>query len=80
MIKKFRESEIRQFLWGFGIFSVLWILAVLFAGEIHFIDTIELDCGSTFLSGIFPFAFSVALIGIACSSTFARKSITRFSM
>ena len=68
MIKKFRESEIRQFLWGFGIFSVLWILSVLFAGEIHFIDTIELNCGSPVLSEIFPFAFSTILVGIACFS------------
>lgn len=68
MIKKFRESEIRQFLWGFGIFSVLWILGVLFAGEIHFIDTIELNCGNPVLSEIFPFVFSTILIGIACFS------------
>ena len=68
MIKKFRENEIRQILWGFGIFSVLWILAVIFAGEIHFIDTIELNCGSPVLSEIFPFAFSTILVGIACFS------------
>ncbi len=68
MIKKFRESEIRQFLCGLGIFSMLWILGVLFAGEIHFIDTIELNCGNQILSSVFPFAFLVILIGIACFS------------
>ena len=68
MIKKFRESEIRQFLWGFGIFSVLWILGVLFAGEIYLADTINLSCGSPVLSEIFPFVFSTILVGIACFS------------
>lgn len=68
MIKKFRESEIRQFLWGFGIFSVLWILGIIFAGKIHFIDTVELPCGNPILSGIFPFVFSTVLVGISCFS------------
>lgn len=68
MIKKFRESKILQFLFGLGIFSALWILGVLFAGEIYLADTINLSCGSPVLSKIFPFAFSTILVGIACFS------------
>lgn len=68
MIKKFRESEIRQFFCGLGIFSVLWILGVIFSGEIYLADTINLGCGSPVLSKIFPFVFLAILIGVACFS------------
>ena len=68
MIKKFSESKILQFLCGFAIFSALWILGVLFAGEIYLADTINLSCGSPVLSKIFPFVFSAILIGVACFS------------
>jgi hypothetical protein len=63
-------------LWGFGIISVLWILGIIFAGEILFIDTIELGCGSEILSSVFPFAFLMILTWIAyiskrnCMKTF----------
>ena len=62
--------------WGFGIISVLWILGIIFAGEILFIDTIELGCGSEILSSVFPFAFLMILTWIAyiskrnCMKTF----------
>ncbi len=65
MIKKFRESKILQFLFGVGIFSALWILGVVFAGEIYFTDTINIGGGNPILSKIFPFVFSAILIGIA---------------
>ena len=68
MIKKFSESKIRQFFWGFGIFSILWILGVVFAGEIYFTDIINIGGGNPILSKIFPFAFSAVLIGITCFS------------
>ena len=63
-------------LWGFGIISVLWILGIIFAGEILFIDTIELGWSSTILSSVFPFAFLMILTWIAyiskrnCMKTF----------
>lgn len=56
MIKRFKENERAQIVLGVGIFSVLWILAVLFAGEISFIDTITL-----FTSEMFPPAFNIIL-------------------
>lgn len=62
MIKNIKKHEV---LWGFGIISGLWALGIIFAGEIHFIDTIEFGFGSSFFSGIFPFAFSIVLTGIA---------------
>ena len=68
MIKKFSESKILQLLFGLGIFSILWILGVLFAGEFYLADTINLSCGSPVLSKIFPFVFSAILIGVACFS------------
>ena len=68
MIKKFSESKILQFLCGFAIFSALWILGVLFAGEIYLADTINLSYDSPVLSKIFPFVFSAILIGVACFS------------
>ncbi len=68
MIKKFRKSEIRQFFCGLGIFSVLWILGVVFSGEIYLADTINIGGGNPALSKIFPFVFSAILIGVACFS------------
>lgn len=68
MIKKFSESKILQFVCGFAIFSALWVLGVLFAGEIYLADTINIGGGIPILSEIFPFAFSVILIGVACFS------------
>lgn len=68
MIKKFRKSEIRQFFCGLGIFSALWILGVLFSGEIYLADTINIGGGNPVLSKIFPFVFSAILIGVACFS------------
>ena len=55
-------------LWGFGIISVLWILGIIFSGQILFIDTIEFGWGSETLSSIFPFAFLIILTLIACIS------------
>jgi len=68
MIKKFSESKILQFLCGFAIFSALWILGVLFSGEIYLADTINIGGGNPTLSKIFPFVFSAILIGVACFS------------
>ena len=65
MINRIRRNEI---LWGFLIIGGLWILGIIFSGEILFIDTIELGWSSTVLSSIFPFAFLVALVWIACIS------------
>lgn len=62
MIKNIKKHEA---LWGLGTISVLWILGVIFAGKLFFIDTIELDCGSVLLSSIFPFAFLIILTWIA---------------
>ncbi len=73
MINRIKRNEI---LWGLGIISGLWVLGIIFAGELFFIDTIELGCGSVILSSIFPFAFLMILTWIAyiskrhCMKTF----------
>ena len=56
MIKNIKKHE---GLWGFGIISVLWVLGIIFAGELFFIDTIELGWSNTILSSVFPFAFLI---------------------
>ncbi|MBQ7115267.1 MAG: hypothetical protein IJN94_02490 [Clostridia bacterium] len=65
MINRIRRNEI---LWGFLIIGGLWILGIIFSGEILFIDTISIGPGSTVLSSIFPVAFLVVLVWIACIS------------
>ena len=57
MIKRFKENERAQIILGVGIFSVLWILAVLFAGEISFVDTVTL-----FTSEMLPPFFNIILL------------------
>ena len=77
MIKNIKKHE---GLWGLGIISVLWILGIIFAGELFFIDTIELGWSSTILSSVFPFAFLIILTLIAyiskrhCMKTFFKTS------
>ena len=77
MIKNIKKHE---GLWGFGIISVLWVLGIIFAGELFFIDTIELGWSSTILSSVFPFAFLIILTLIAyiskrhCMKTFFKTS------
>lgn len=65
MINRIRMNEI---LWGFLIIGGLWISGIIFSGEILFIDTISIGPGSTVLSSIFPVAFLVVLVWIACIS------------
>ena len=57
-----------EILWGFLIIGGLWISGIIFSGEILFIDTISIGPGSTVLSSIFPVAFLVVLVWIACIS------------
>lgn len=77
MIKNIKKHE---GLWGFGIISVLWVLGIIFAGELFFIDTIELGWSSTILSSVFPFTFLIILTLIAyiskrhCIKTFFKTS------
>ena len=52
-------------LWGYGIISVVWILGILFAGEIHFVHTMPIGFGSVTLSSVFPFVFLIILTLIA---------------
>ncbi len=73
MINRIRRNEI---LWGILIIGGLWILGIIFSGEILFIDTISIGPGSTILSSIFPFAFLAVLIRIACISK--RKGLDEF--
>ena len=71
MIKRFKENERAQIVLGVGIFSVLWILAVLFAGEISFIDTVTLftsEMFPPFLNIILPFVFVPLLCIVAVLS------------
>ena len=71
MIKRFKENERAQIILGVGIFSVLWILAVLFAGEISFIDTVTLftsEMFPPFLNIILPFVFVTLLCIVAVLS------------
>ncbi len=71
MIKRFKENERAQIVLGVGIFSVLWILAVLFAGEISFIDTVTLftsEMFPPFFNIILPFVFVTLLCIVAVLS------------
>lgn len=65
MINRIRRNEI---IWGFGIISGLWILSIILAGEIHFVHSMSIGLGSVVLSSIFPFAFLLILIWVACVS------------